>query len=72
MNFKLYDVVVLMEDLPHENLHKGAIGAIVEILDEGVLLVEFADADGQTVEMLDLRASQLMKVFYEPMREAAA
>ena len=34
MEFQLFDVVVLTENLPQEKLRRGNMGVIVEILDE--------------------------------------
>jgi Domain of unknown function (DUF4926) len=64
--FEILDVVVLTEALPLLNLRKGELGTIVEVLDEDVFLVEFADSKGVTYAMPVLNANILMKVFYEP------
>ncbi len=71
MKLKLLDVVVLTQNLPEHHLLQGAIGTIIEILNEGVFLVEFADKNGVAYSMVDLPASLLMKVVREPMAEAA-
>ncbi len=71
MKLEYLDSVVLTQNLPAAQLHKGALGTIVEVLAEDVFLVEFADTNGETVAMLELAANQLMKVFYEPLRIAA-
>jgi hypothetical protein len=65
--FEILDVVVLTEALPLLNLRKGELGTIVEVLDEDVFLVEFADSKGVTYAMPVLSANVLMKVFYEPV-----
>jgi Domain of unknown function (DUF4926) len=65
--FEILDVVVLTEALPLLNLRKGELGTIVEVLDEDVFLVEFADSKGVTYAMSVLNANVLMKVFYEPV-----
>ena len=67
VNIKLYDVVVLIKDLPSRKLGKGTLGAIIEILDHHVFLVEFADKSGRTYALETLKAPQLLKVKYEPM-----
>ena len=65
--FELLDVVVLTEALPALKLRKGELGTIVEVLDRGVFLVEFADTKGITYAMPTLNYSILMKVYYEPV-----
>lgn len=65
--FEILDVVVLTEAIPASNLRKGELGTIVEILDEDIFLVEFADSKGVTYAMPALNANVLMKVFYEPV-----
>ena len=64
---ELLDVVVLTEALPALKLRKGELGTIVECLDKDVFLVEFADSKGVTNSMPVLNASELMKVYYEPV-----
>ena len=64
---ELLDVVVLTEALPALKLRKGELGTIVECLDKDVFLVEFADSKGVTYSMPVLNASELMKVYYEPV-----
>ena len=71
MKLTLLDVVVLTQNLPEHQLQKGAIGTIVELMGEGVFLVEFADKRGITYAMVDLPANLLMKVVREPLAEAA-
>jgi len=65
-DFKLLDVVVLTRPMPELGLRKGELGAIVELLADGVFLVEFADTNGSTYAMPTLSAQHLMKVYYEP------
>jgi hypothetical protein len=40
---KLWDVVVLIEDMPELNLHKGQVGTVVEVYEPDEFEVEFAD-----------------------------
>lgn len=56
----LLDTVALLEDLPTRKLHAGEVGTVVELLDEGVYEVEFADEDGQTYAEFALRNDQLV------------
>ena len=71
MKLLLLDVVVLTQNLPEHQLPKGAIGTIVELMQNGIFLVEFADKHGSTYAMVDLPATLLMKVVREPLAEAA-
>ena len=65
--FEILDVVVLTENIPSLKLRKGELGTIVEILADDVFLVEFADTKGVTYAMTPLKATVLMKVYYEPV-----
>jgi hypothetical protein len=54
-SINLLDVVALTTDLPQENLWRGQVGTVVEILGEGTAFeVEFSDRDGRTYELLRL------------------
>lgn len=63
----LLDVVVTSTDLPAGKLRKGSLGTVVETFDDESYLVEFADAKGVTYAMPVLTASQLIKVYQEPV-----
>ena len=64
---RLFDVVVLTEDLPQRNLFRGQVGTVVESLAPNVFEVEFNDDEGQTYAMLALREDQLMVLSYQPI-----
>lgn len=66
-SLNLLDVVVLVIDLPAEKLKKGSLGTIVEVFNNGRFLVEFADVNGVTYALPVLAATQLMKVYQEPI-----
>jgi hypothetical protein len=55
MRFQLYTQVVLLGDVPEENLKKGDIGTVVEEIQNpsgnSALILEFFDANGQTVSV---------------------
>ncbi len=68
---KLLDVVVVLRDFPQEKLRQGSIGTVVDMLDETVLLVEFADANGVAYAITELPVELLMKVVRERMSIAA-
>jgi hypothetical protein len=60
------DVVVLLQDRPDQNVRAGYIGTIVHVHTPTEFMVEFSDDDGQTFEMADLRASELLKIVPVP------
>ena len=62
---KLLDIVALLKDVPNEKLVKGQVGTIVEVLDEGVYEVEFADKQGRTIASLALAVEELMLLHFE-------
>ncbi len=71
-NIQLLDVVALTEDLPEHNLHRGQVGTVVEVFNNGEAFeVEFADLEGRTYEMLAIEPSKLMVLQYEPDAIAA-
>lgn len=71
-NIQLLDVVALTEDLPEHNLHRGQVGTVVEVFNNGEAFeVEFADLEGRTYEMLAIEPSKLMVLQYEPEAIAA-
>jgi len=65
---KLLDVVALTVDLPEENLWRGQVGTVVEILAGGAAFeVEFSDREGRAYDSLGLRPDQLIVLHYEPV-----
>ena len=65
----LLDVVALTVDLPAENLWRGQVGTVVDILAGGAAFeVEFSDREGCTFASLGLRPDQIMVLHYEPVR----
>lgn len=64
---KLLDVVALTIDLPQDNLWRGQVGTIVEILANGQAFeVEFSDRNGRTYESLRLTPEEFMILHFEP------
>ena len=64
---KLLDVVALTIDLPQDNLWRGQVGTIVEILANGQAFeVEFSDRNGRTYESLGLTPEEFMILHFEP------
>jgi len=64
---KLLDVVALTVDIPQDNLWRGQVGTVVEILANGKAFeVEFSDRNGRTYQSLGLRSDQIMVLHFEP------
>lgn len=63
MNFKLYSDVVLVRDIPEENLKAGDVGTVVEYHQvpgrEVGYSVEFFDMLGNTIAVVTLPGSYL-------------
>lgn len=60
MGYSIFDVVVLIEDIPGERLRAGMKGAIIEVYNHLVegYEVEFCDEQGRTVAQLTLSSDQ--------------
>jgi Domain of unknown function (DUF4926) len=57
----------LTVDLPKDNLWRGQVGTVVEMLASGTAFeVEFSDRDGRTYESIGLRPEQIMVLHFEP------
>jgi hypothetical protein len=64
---QLLDVVALTADIPEYGLHRGQVGAVVDILADGQAFeVEFSDRQGRAYESVGLRPDQLMVLHFEP------
>lgn len=68
MPIKLLDVVALSQDIPAQNLLRGQVGTVVELLDPETYEVEFSDDQGKTYAMLPLHADQLIVLHTSPMK----
>ncbi len=65
-DIKLLDVVALTVDIPSENLKRGQVGTVVEILADGEALeVEFSDNQGQTYNCLAIEPEKLMLLHFQ-------
>jgi hypothetical protein len=62
---KLLDVVAVLEDKPAEGLAAGQVGTVVELLAPGVYEVEFLDAQGRTVALVELQRKDLLVLKHE-------
>lgn len=64
---KLFDIIALTVDIPKQNLWRGQVGTVVEILANGTAFeVEFNDEQGRTYESLGLNHEQIMVLYFEP------
>ena len=70
MDFQLYTDVVLVRDVPEENLLHGDVGTVVERHDvpglETGYSVEFFDMLGSTIAVVSLPGSMLRALFPSP------
>ena len=67
MDFEQFDTVILIVPLSNKKVRVGSLGAIVEILDTNVFLLEFADKNGAAYAIEVLQAQQILKVYEEPV-----
>jgi hypothetical protein len=66
-SFHELDVVAVTADLPEHRLARGQVGTIVHVHAPDTFEVEFVDAQGHTYCLTTLRASQLLRLRYEPV-----
>ena len=59
MKIKLFDTVVLEEDIPCEGLCRGDIGAVVELYEPDALEVEFVTGSGKTQALVTLKETEV-------------
>lgn len=65
---QLLDVVALISNIAEYGLHRGQVGTVVDILDNGQALeVEFCDREGRIYESVGLSPNQLMVLHFEPI-----
>jgi hypothetical protein len=60
------DVVALLTDLPEQQLARGQVGTIVELLDGKTLLVEFSDDQGRAYAVAPCPRADLLVLHYVP------
>ena len=70
-DFKLLDTIALIEDITDKNLKIGNVGVIVEILDDSTYLVEFSGKNGESLDFIELKEHQMLKLIYEVQHEFA-
>jgi hypothetical protein len=62
----LLDVVALLSDLPAQQLARGQVGTVVELLDDSTSLVEFSDERGQAYAIVPCPREELLTLHYVP------
>jgi hypothetical protein len=70
-DLELLSVVALMRDLPEAGLVRGQVGTVVEVLGPDAFAVEFSDDNGRTYASLALASKDLLRLYHEPLHEAA-
>ena len=60
------DVVALLADRSPENLARGQVGTVVELLDDRTALVEFTDDQGRAYAIAPCPRSELLVLHYVP------
>ena len=68
---EMHSVVALLEDLPEQGLVRGQVGTVVATWAPGVYEVEFCDDNGKTYAMVAVKAEQLMRLYHNPVHQAA-
>jgi len=68
---EMHSVVALLEDLPEQGLVRGQVGTVVETWAPGVYEVEFCDDNGKTYAMVAVKGDQLMRLYHNPVHQAA-
>jgi hypothetical protein len=68
---EMHSVVALLEDLPEHGLVRGQVGTVVETWAPGVYEVEFCDDNGKTYAMVAVKGDQLMRLYHNPVHQAA-
>jgi hypothetical protein len=76
---KTHDVVALLDDIRTKHfesgrpllLHRGQIGTVVMVYQDGAREIEFADRDGRAFAILCLQPDQLMLLHDTPDFAAA-
>ncbi|MBD2099803.1 DUF4926 domain-containing protein [Leptolyngbya sp. FACHB-261] len=61
----LLDMITLTADLSDQAVRQGQVGTVVELLSDGVFLVEFSDYKNRTYTLLPLQAHQLKVLHYD-------
>jgi Domain of unknown function (DUF4926) len=60
------DAVALLTDLPEQQLGRGQVGTVIELLDDKNLLVEFSDDQGRAYAVAPCPRADLLVLHYVP------
>lgn len=64
------DTVALLDGIPEQRLARGQVGTVLEVLAQGVFLVEFSRAkDGREITTEVIAAAKLLKLMDAPQEE---
>jgi len=63
------DVIELLIDIPHKNLHAGIQGTVVHCHSDRAYEVEFTNEEGETLDFLALRPEQFIIVWRAETRQ---
>ena len=66
---ELFDVIEVIVDLPTQNVRAGMQGSIVEKFSEVAYLVEFADEEGETLDLWSFTIDQFIVVWRNATHE---
>jgi hypothetical protein len=58
------DAVALLTDIPAQQLARGQVGTIVELLDDETSLVEFSDEQGRAYAIAPCPRAELLPLHY--------
>jgi hypothetical protein len=70
-NLELLAEVALLRDLPDQNLVRGQVGTVVEMLSADAVEVEFCDDVGRTYATVALAAEDLVRLHHGPLEQVA-
>lgn len=64
---KILDVVATLREYPELHIGRGQVGTIIEELDDGYVLVEFANLDGVAYAISPIPVEQLIRLENTPV-----
>jgi hypothetical protein len=70
-NMHQHEVVALTQDIPELGLVRGQVGTVVEVWQEDVCEVEFADFEGRAYAFAAVPEQSLMSLSFQPVKQAA-
>jgi len=67
----LFSQIAMLRDIPEEDLARGQIGTIVEVLSPTACIAEFLDEQGDTVAIRTLRTDDFMLLHHPAVVKVA-